>query len=52
MRAKYFWLVVVTVTGALEEALRNDLIPAEWLHIVAPASTLLGFLVQRLRPEA
>jgi hypothetical protein len=52
MKSKYFWLVALTITTALEEALRNNLIPAQYVHFIAPAATLLGFIVQKTRPDA
>jgi hypothetical protein len=47
MQTKYFWPVVLVVTGALEESLRQGLVPAAWVPYVAPVVTFLAFLVRQ-----
>ena len=49
MQSKWFWIVAIAVTGAIEEALRNDFIPAQYVPAVSSASTFLGFLIQKVR---
>jgi hypothetical protein len=52
MQAKYFWPFTILVTGALEEALRLNLIPSAWLPYVMPAVTFLAFLVRQRNAPA
>ena len=47
MQTKYFWSLALIVTGALEEALRQGLVPPEWVPYVAPAITFVAFLVRQ-----